>query len=194
MRKRILWVLFLFLLTGYSQVFAQNVLEEQQKKFQEMLNQVAWKNLSIDFYEVKDKPGDGFKSMTVKSTDAKNGFSYYVSKKSILSLKNMKSMDVLYSAGDDDKLRLVIRFNDEGKRILSEYSKAHINERMGVVIDGKLRLVANLLQPLTNGRVQVYGFDPGEAVSVLKRYYEPKLEVARKFNASVAVPAAAKKP
>jgi preprotein translocase subunit SecD len=193
MKRNILWVAVLILLAGSSPVFAQNALQEQQKKFQEMLSQVTWKNLAIDFYEVKDKSDSGFKPMTVKSVDDKNGLTYYVAKKSILSLKNMKSVDVTYKAGDDNKLRLVIRFNDEGKQILSDYTKSHLNEKMGVVIDGKLRLVANLVQPLSNGRVQVYGFDPDEAVSILQRYYQPKLDAARKFNDTVAATSAAKK-
>lgn len=194
MKKIVLWVVLMVLWAGSSHVFAQSALEEEQKKFQDMLRLVSWKNLAIDFYEVKDKSENGFKSMMVKSADDKNGLTFYVSKKSILSLKDMHSIDVTYNPGDENRLRLVIRFNDEGKQILSDYSKAHLNEMMGVVIDGKLRLVANLVQPLSNGRVQISGLNPDDAVGILQRYYQPKLEAARKYNQSVAASAAANKP
>jgi|CXWL01.1.fsa_nt_gi preprotein translocase subunit SecD len=177
-----------------SPCFAQNNIEEQQKKFEEVIGKVEWKNISVDFYEVKDKAQNGYKPMTVKSTDDKNGMTYYVAKKSILSLQDTRAIEVSYNPGDGDNLRLVIRFNDEGKKTLSEYSTAHLNQTMGVVVDGKLRLVAHLLQPLNNGRVQVYGFNPEEAVGILKRYYQPKLEAARKFNQQLTAVPVAKKP
>ena len=132
--------------------------------------------------------------MTVKSADDKNGMTYYVAKKSILSLQDTQTIDVAYNPGDGDSLRLVVRFNNEGKKTLFEYSSMHLNQLMGVVVDGKLRLVAHLLQPLNNGRVQVYGFNPDEAVGLLKRYYQPKLEAARKFNQQLTAVPVAKKP
>lgn len=147
---------------------------------------LAWKNVSIDFFDVKDKPQNGYRSMVSKSTDDKNGKTFYVSQQPILTLSHTKSIDVTYNAADDDKLRLLIRFNDVGRQLLADYSKTHLNEMMGVVVDGKLRLVATLMQPLTNGRVQVYGFEPEEAVNLLKRYNQPKLELQRKLRAAQA--------
>ena len=54
---------------------------------------------------------------------------------------------------------------------------------MGVVIDGQLRLVADIRKPLVNGKVQVYGLSPAEAVDIARRYYEPKIELARQIQA-----------
>ncbi len=179
-------------LIGAPLVFAQSTVEEQQKKFQEVLAGVTWKNLAIDFYDVKDKAADGYKSMTVKSADEKNGLTFYVSKKSILSLKNTESIDLSYQPGDGDNVRLMIKFNPEGKKTLAEYTTANINQMMGVVVDGKLRLVATLRQPLNNGRVQVYGFSANEAVGILERYYQPKLDAAKKFSQQIAMKAVPK--
>ena len=194
MKKFGLLTLTVLSLIAASPSFAQNNIEEQQKKLEEVINKVDWKNISVDFYDVKDKAQNGYKPMTVKSTDDKNGMTYYVAKKPILSLQDTRTIDVAYNPGDGDNLRLVIRFNEEGKKTLSEYSIAHLNQTMGVVVDGKLRLVANLLQPLNNGRVQVYGFNPDEAVGILRRYYQPKLEAARKFNQQTNAVPVAKKP
>ena len=194
MKKFGLLTLTVLFLIAASPSFAQNNVEEQQKKLEEIMSKVSWKDISIDFYDVKDKAQNGYKPMTVKSTDDKNGKTYYVAKKSILSLQDTQTIDVAYNPGDGDSLRLVVRFNNEGKKTLFEYSSMHLNQLMGVVVDGKLRLVAHLLQPLNNGRVQVYGFNPDEAVGLLKRYYQPKLEAARKFNQQLTAVPVAKKP
>lgn len=192
MKKFAVASLIMLSVVGAPLVFAKNTVEEQQKQFQEMLDRVTWKNLSIDFYDVKDKAQDGYKPMTVKSADDKNGQTFYVAKKPVLGLKNMHSIDLSYQPEDGDNVRLMIKFNPEGKKTLSEYSTAHLNETMGVVIDGKLRLVAMLRQPLNNGRVQVYGFSANEAVGILQRYYQPKMEAARKFNQQLAMKAGQK--
>lgn len=194
MKKFVLLTLTVLFLIAASPSFAQNNIEEQQKKLEEIMSKVSWKDISIDFYDVKDKAQNGYKAMTVKSADDKNGMTYYVAKKSILSLQDTQTIDVAYNPGDGDSLRLVVRFNNEGKKTLFEYSSMHLNQLMGVVVDGKLRLVAHLLQPLNNGRVQVYGFNPDEAVGLLKRYYQPKLEAARKFNQQLTAVPVAKKP
>lgn len=166
--------------------FAQADLAEQKKNLQQSVDNVSWKNLSVDFYDVKDKEQKGYKAMTVRSTDDKNGQTFYVAKKPILSLQDTRSMDVSYVPGDGQMMRLMVRFNDAGQKILAEHSTANLNQMMGVVIDGKLRLVATMRQPLTNGRVQVYGFTPEEAANVLDRYFQPKLEAVRKFNQQMA--------
>ena len=194
MKKFGLLTLTVLFLIAASPSFAQNNVGEQQKKLEEIMSKVSWKDISIEFYDVKDKAQNGYKPMTVKSTDDKNGMTYYVAKKSILNLQDTRTIDVAYNPGDGDSLRLVVRFNNEGKKTLFEYSSEHLNQLMGVVVDGKLRLVAHLLQPLNNGRVQVYGFNPDEAVGLLKRYYQPKLEAARKFNQQLTAVPVAKKP
>ena len=186
MKKIIFTSLMVLFSIAAPLAFAQESIEAQQKKFQEAMDRVTWKNLSVDFFDVKDKAQNGYKAMTVKSIDDKNGLTYYVAKKPVLSLQDTRSMDVSYDPGDGDNLRLVVRFSPDGKKALLDYSSAHINEMMGVVVDGKLRLVANLRRPLTNGRVQVYGFAANEAIGVLQRYYQPKLEAARKFNQQLA--------
>lgn len=193
MNRAGLITMVVFSLIAVPVSFAQNNLQDQQQKLQESIDNVNWKNLSIEFYDIKDKAQNGYKPMVVKSTDDKNGKTFYIGKKPVLDLKDTRSIDVSYSPGDGDTLRLMVRFNPAGKKELFDYSSAHINEMMGVVIDGKLRLVAQLRQPLNNGRVQVYGFEAKEALDILKRYYEPKLEVVRKFNNQMAALPAAKK-
>lgn len=190
--KKVIGLLVLSWIGITGSAFAQDSQNSQTKQLQEAMEQVTWKNLSIDFFEVKEKSESGYKSMLVKSSDDKNGKTFYVSKQPILSLSHTQSIDVAYNPNDDDRLRLIVRFNQEGKQILDEYSKTHRNEMMGVVIDGKLRLVATLVQPLTNGRVQVYGFEPDEAVSILKRYYQPKLRALYKLRAAQSMSAPAK--
>ena len=193
MKRIILIALTVFSFMAVPISFAQNSIEEQQKKFQEVLGKITWKNLAIDFYDVKDRADKGYKPMVVKSVDDKSGMTFYVAKNPIFGLQDTHSMDVSYSPGDGDTLRLMIRFNPVGKKALFDYTSAHLNQMMGVVIDGKLRLVATLRQPLSNGRVQIYGFDSAEAIGILKRYYQPKIDAANKFNQQLtAMPTAQK--
>ncbi|GEM_PF-5564129 len=153
-----------------------------QQLFQERVGKVQWKNISLEFRPVSDKAGRGLQSMVVQSADQENGKTYFVGKSTILGLKDINNIDVTYNPTDVTMLRLLVLFNQDGKKTLQDYTTAHLNEMMGVVIDGKLRLVAHIRQPLVNGMVQVYGLAPNEAVDIARRYYQPKLELARKIN------------
>jgi preprotein translocase subunit SecD len=182
-------VIILFLLLMVSpQVFAQQNAPQPlqphpgQQLFDEQVKKLKWKDIAVEFRPVTDKAAKGSQPMVVKSTDQENGKTYHVAKNTILALKDVSNMDVTYNPNDINMLRLMLRFDENGKKTLEDYTTKHLGEKMGVLIDGQLRLVANIRQPLNNGRVQVYGLTPTEAVDIVQRYYKPKLELARQIE------------
>ncbi len=185
-----LFVIILFtLLMVVPRSFAQQAAPAQllqphpgQQLFDEQVKKLKWKDISVEFRPVTDKAAKGSQPMVVKSTDQENGKTYHVAKNTILALKDVSNMDVTYNPNDINMLRLIMRFDQSGKKTLEDYTAKHMGEKMGVLIDGQLRLVANILQPLNNGRVQVYGLTPTEAVDIVQRYYKPKLELARQIE------------
>lgn len=193
MHRAIVIILFVISVLSSSVVSAQENANTQvnpaQQLFLDRVGKIQWKNVSLEFRPVSDKAAKGFQSMVVQSADQDNGKTYFVGKSVILGVKDINNIDVAYNPIDVNMLRIVITFNQDGQKTLQDYTTAHLNEKMGVVIDGKLRLVANILQPLVNGRVQIYGLGPNEAVDIARRYYEPKLELARKINEELAAKA-----
>jgi len=155
---------------------------DAQQIYQEKVSKIKWTDLSIEFRPVSETSTRGSQALAVKSADQENGKTYYADKKAILGMKHINNIDVTYNPNDLSMLRLLIRFNAEGKQALSDYTTKNVGEKMGVVIDGQLRLVATLRQPLVNGKVQVYGFAPAEAVDIAQRYYKPKLDLARQIQ------------
>jgi preprotein translocase subunit SecD len=151
-----------------SNVMAQNVMQLNLPK----------KYVSFEFYPISDKSFKGAEPMVVKSTDQENGKTYYVGSEKILTTRDVNNADVTYNPADDNMLRLIVRFNPAGKKTLADYTTKHLGEMMGVVIDGELRLVAHIRQPLVNGKVQIYGFKPDEAVDIVRRYYRVKQSIA----------------
>jgi len=175
-------IAILFFISVSSQALAQNAANPAQQLFDEQVNKVKWKDLSVEFRPVTEKSAKGSQAMVVKSADQENGKTYYVGKSTILGLKDIGNMDVTYNPNDLGMLRLIMRFNDDGKKTLSDYTTKNVGNMMGVVIDGQLRLVAHIRQPLVNGKVQVYGFSANEAADIAKRYYQPKLDLARQIQ------------
>jgi preprotein translocase subunit SecD len=175
-------VIILFSLLLSSPSFAQDAANPAQKMFQDRVEKVKWKNVSVEFRPVSDKSSKGAQPMVVESVDQENGKTYHVDKKVILGLKDIANVDVTYNPNDISLVRIIMFFDQEGQKTLADYTTKHLGEQMGVIIDGKLRLVANIRQPLVNGKVQVYGLAPNEAVDIARRYYEPKLELARQIN------------
>lgn len=157
-----------------------------QELYQKRVGKIQWKDLSIEFRPVSEKSSRGAQAMVAQSPDQENGKTFYVDKKVILGLKDIANMDSLYNPNDQDFLRLVIKFNNDAQAVLTDYTTKHMGEMMGIVIDGQLRLVAHIRQPLVNGKVQVYGFAPNEAVNILRRYYQPRLELADQIRAELA--------
>jgi preprotein translocase subunit SecD len=181
MNRLFVIILFICSVVYSSQAFSQDVNPAQQL-FDERAAKIQWKDLAIEFRPVTEKSAKGSQAMVVKSPDQENGKTYYTAKNTILGLKDVSNIDVTYNPNDQSMLRLILRFNKDGKKTLEEYTTQHIGEMMGVVIDGQLRLVAHIRQPLVNGKVQVYGFAPAEAVDIARRYYKPKLELARQIQ------------
>lgn len=179
MNRFFVFVVLFCLMVVSPVVFSAN---SAQDLFQQRVGQIQWKNLSIEFRSISDKASRGAQAMVVQSPDQENGKTYYADKKVILGLKDISNIDTTYNPNDQSMLRLILTFNKDGKATLAEHTTKHLGEMMGVVIDGKLRLVAHIRQPLMNGRVQVYGFIPNEAVNVLQRYYQPRLELARQIG------------
>ncbi len=178
-------ILFLSLLLSLPAFAQEEAMSPAQKMFQDRVGKVQWKNVSIEFRPVSEKSSRGAQALVVQSVDQENGKTYQVDKKVILGLKDIANMDVTYNPNDINFVRLLMYFDKDGQKTLADYTTKHLGEQMGVVIDGKLRLVANIRQPLVNGKVQVYGLAPNEAVDVARRYYEPKLDLARQINEEI---------
>jgi preprotein translocase subunit SecD len=174
-------ILFVASLVFVTPAFSQNETQAQQL-YNDQMQKIQWKDVAIEFRPVTDKSTKGSQPMVVKSVDQENGKTYYVGKTPILGIKDISNMDVTYNPNDLGLIRLIMRFNKDAKKTLQDYTTQHIGEMMGVIIDGQLRLVAHIRQPLVNGKVQVYGFTPNEAVDIANRYYKPKLELARQIQ------------
>jgi len=178
MNRLFVIIILFFSIMLSPKAFSQNENAAQQL-YQQRLASLQWKDIAIEFRPVSDQSTKGSQPMVVKSIDAENGKTFYAAKNTILGLKDISNIDVTYNPNDQTLLRLIIRFNKDGKKTLQDYTTQHVGEMMGVIIDGQLRLVAHIRQPLVNGKVQVYGFAPNEAVNIAQRYYKPKLELAR---------------
>ena len=66
--------------------------------------------------------------------------------------------------GDGDSWVVDVSMTDEGRERLAEVTGAHVGERLGMVVDGRLVTAPIIRAPLTEGRALIVGsFDAAEA-------------------------------
>ena len=70
------------------------------------------------------------------------------------------------SAGFDTQLTnqpiVSLDLTSEGAQQFSDVTRAHVNERLAIVLDEVVRMAPNIRQPITTGRAQIEGFDSVE--------------------------------
>ena len=70
------------------------------------------------------------------------------------------------SAGFDTQLTnqaiVSMDFTSEGTREFADVTRAHVNERLAIVLDEVVRMAPNIRQPITTGQGQIEGFDSVE--------------------------------
>jgi SecD/SecF fusion protein len=70
------------------------------------------------------------------------------------------------SAGFDTQLTnqpiVSLDLTSEGGGRFADVTRAHVNQRLGIVLDGVVRMAPNIRQPITNGQAQIEGFDSVE--------------------------------
>jgi preprotein translocase subunit SecD len=55
-----------------------------------------------------------------------------------------------------------LELTGEGGSRFGDVTRAHVNQRLGIVLDGVVRMAPNIRQPITNGQAQIEGFDSVE--------------------------------
>jgi protein-export membrane protein SecD len=70
------------------------------------------------------------------------------------------------SAGFDTQLTnqpiVSLDLTSEGGGQFGDVTRAHVNQRLGIVLDGVVRMAPNIRQPITTGQAQIEGFDSVE--------------------------------
>jgi SecD/SecF fusion protein len=70
------------------------------------------------------------------------------------------------SAGFDTQLTnqpiVTLDLTSEGGGDFADITRAHVNERLGIVLDEVVRMAPNIRQPITTGQAQIEGFDSVE--------------------------------
>jgi len=55
-----------------------------------------------------------------------------------------------------------LELTGDGGRQFADVTRSHVNQRLGIVLDGIVRMAPNIRQPITDGRAQIEGFDSVE--------------------------------
>jgi protein-export membrane protein SecD len=55
-----------------------------------------------------------------------------------------------------------LELTGEGGGQFADVTRSHVNQRLGIVLDGVVRMAPNIRQPITDGRAQIEGFDSVE--------------------------------
>jgi protein-export membrane protein SecD len=70
------------------------------------------------------------------------------------------------SAGFDPQMSsqpiVSLDLTSEGGGLFADVTRAHVNQRLGIVLDGVVRMAPNIRQPITTGQAQIEGFDSVE--------------------------------
>jgi protein-export membrane protein SecD len=70
------------------------------------------------------------------------------------------------SAGFDSQMTnqpiVSLDLTSEGGGQFADVTRAHVNQRLGIVLDGVVRMAPNIRQPITTGQAQIEGFDSVE--------------------------------
>jgi hypothetical protein len=146
---------------------AKEIIEQAYKNAQ-------WDNLFFEIRQVKPEPQKGLVPMKL-SNPALYGQVYYVSSDIEFNLKDIVALDVFYRPLMATRGTLGIKIylkNDSATR-LKDYSNKHINGFLGVIINGKLRSVIKITEPIASNSLNIGEFRVREALSMLSQFYKP---------------------
>ena len=142
--------------------------------------------ISVEFKMVCE----GAQSDCIKATMQNNYEEIFVSNNSFLSIEDIASAEVIVKKSEiPDSIKEAIkksggkialkpepmvvinlRFNEGGKRKISEITTKNVGKRIAIFIDGKLRIAPKIHEPTTAGEVSIVGnFAKEEAQSIADR-------------------------
>ena len=165
-------ILFLAANSGFAGqvdkgISSKNIIEQAYKD-------ARWDNLSLEIRQVKLEPQKGLVPMKL-SNPALCGQVYYVASDIEFSLKDIVALDVFYRPlmGARGTLGIKIYFKIYPATRLKDYSHKHINGLLGVIINGKLRSVIKITEPIAANSLNIGEFRVKEALSILQQFYKP---------------------
>jgi len=152
-------------------------------KIDKAYQDAKWDDLSIEFRIVEEAPKDGYTKMKIINPDVvKEEMFCYVSQTVEMGLKDFSGIGVFYYPWMADNFGISIFFNKTGREKFTKFTSENVGRSFGVVIDGKLMSVIKIAEPMKAVRVQVISFEPSEAKSIVKRFFEPLRSVWQYFH------------
>ena len=81
----------------------------------------------------------------------------YCAKDALLDHKSVAEAAVLSIGAKDPRWEVEVRFNERGKAAFAQATTTHKGEQFGVVSNGKLLVVARVMEPITGGTLRISG-------------------------------------
>ena len=108
--------------------------------------------VSIEFRLVKNAPAPGF---TETKTTGPNQEVYYIADKAEMTEADIKGVKVDFSMQGLPQFGIL--FTDEGAKKLAEVTQSHLNERMAIIVDGKLFASPVIKEKISGPQLQMSG-------------------------------------
>ena len=110
----------------------------------------------------REDPAEGFTRASVQNTNEK----IYVSPSVAVNEKDVKSADIVRMQQGP---AVALTFTWWGSRRLAKFTKAHIGDRIVILVDGRAILAPGINSPITDGRMLIDGhFTEEQASSLVK--------------------------
>ncbi|MFA4989726.1 MAG: hypothetical protein WC576_03030 [Candidatus Omnitrophota bacterium] len=173
-KKPLLSLVILFLAANSGFAGQVDKAISSKKIIEQAYKDAQWGNLSLEIRQVKLEPQKGFVPMKLNSP-ALCGQVYYVASDSEFNLKDIVALDVFYRPlmGARGTLGIKIYFKIYPATRLKDYSHKHIHGLLGVIINGKLRSIIEITEPITDNSLNLGEFHVKEALSILQQFYKP---------------------
>ena len=174
LNKPVFLLAVLFFLTNNS--FAAEAKKSVTPKeiIEQTYKDVKWDNLSIEIRQVKPVPQKEFIPMKLDNSET-SGQVYYVSSNVEFNITDIVALDVfsrpLMAARGNLGIKMYLK-RDAAAR-LKDYSIKHINDFIGIVINGKLRGVIKITDPIETNSLILGEFKVKEALDILSAFFKP---------------------
>ena len=150
-----------------AQIFVDSA---SRQKYETLRAKYDWKDLSIEIRPLKYAPADGFEAKSIQDTEGRFGQTFYVGPEVIVAVKSAVKLDILYQSSNPGTLSIVLTFDTATREKLQDYTTKHMGEHLGILIDGKLRTIADIKRELSNGKTRISRLSPQEATSIADRF------------------------
>jgi len=107
-----------------------------------------------------------------------------VSPKVDFNIKDIEIMDVFYRPmmALNGTLGVNIDFKKEAFARFKNYLSKHINERVGIIINGKLITAVKIMEPLGVNRLSIGEFSVNEAIDIVNKFFKPLKPIWHYFS------------